>query len=38
MGWILLEGLVALVLAVVIVWWTMGPKVRKRPPEDDASR
>ena len=26
MGWILLEALVALLLAVGIVWWTMGPK------------
>jgi hypothetical protein len=35
MGWILLEALVALLLAVGIVWWTMGPKLRKRPPGDD---
>jgi len=34
MGWILLEALVALVLAIAIVWWTMGPKIRKRPPDD----
>ena len=34
MGWILLEALVALVLAIAIVWWTMGPKTRKRPPDD----
>jgi hypothetical protein len=34
MGWILLEALVALVLAIAIVWWTMGPKIRKRRPED----
>ncbi len=32
MEWIFLEALVALVLAVGIVWWTMGPKSRKRPP------
>ena len=31
MKWILLEALVALLLAVFIVWWTMGP--RKRKPE-----
>ena len=34
MGWILLEALVALLLAVGIVWWTMAPKIRKRPPDD----
>jgi hypothetical protein len=34
MGWIFLEALVALVLAVAIVWWTMGSKIRKRPPDD----
>jgi hypothetical protein len=39
MGWIFLEALVALLLAVGIVWWTMGPKTRKRPPDDrDAPR
>ena len=26
MEWIILEALVALLLAVLIVWWTMGPK------------
>jgi hypothetical protein len=34
MGWILLEALCALALAVAIVVWTMGPKTRKRPPPD----
>jgi len=33
MGWILLESLVALLIAVAIVWWTMGPR-RKRPRRD----
>jgi hypothetical protein len=33
MGWILLEALVALLLAIGIVWWTMGPK-RKKGPRD----
>jgi hypothetical protein len=33
MGWILLEALVALVIAVAIVAWTMGPK-RKRSRRD----
>ena len=33
MGWILLEALVALLLAVLIVAWTMWP-ARKRPPAD----
>ena len=31
MGWFLLETLVALIIAVAIVTWTMGPKRRKRP-------
>jgi hypothetical protein len=31
MLWFLLETLAALLLAVGIVWWTMGPK-RKKPP------
>ena len=35
MGWFLLEVLVALVIAVVIVWWTMGLKARKRPRDGD---
>ena len=34
MVWFFLETLVALVLAVGIVWWTMGPRKRK-PREDD---
>jgi len=35
MGWLLLEMLVALVLAVAIVWWTMGLGTKKRPPPGD---
>jgi hypothetical protein len=37
MGWILLEALVALLIAVGIVWWTMGPKrkTRRRDPPAD---
>ena len=31
MGWFLLEALLALVIAVAIVTWTMGPKRRKTP-------
>ena len=38
MAWILLEALVALLLAVLIVWWTMGPKKNRssgdEPPAD----
>jgi hypothetical protein len=33
MEWLLLEALVALALAVFIVWFTMGGK-RKNPPRD----
>jgi hypothetical protein len=33
MGWIFLEALVALLLAIGIVWWTMGPKRGKGPRE-----
>ena len=33
MEWLLLEALVALALAVFIVWFTMGGK-RKSPPRD----
>src|SRR5262245_49857369 len=33
MGWFFLESLFALVVAVAIVWWTMGPRKRK-PPRD----
>ena len=33
MIWFFLETLLALVLAVGIVWWTMGP--RKRKPRED---
>lgn len=31
MAWIFLEALVALLIAIIIVWWTMGPKKRKPP-------
>ena len=31
MGWFLLEALLALVIAVAIVVWTMGPR-RAKPP------
>ena len=31
MGWLLLEMLFALLVAVGIVMWTMGPKRRKPP-------
>ena len=36
MGWFLLEALFALVIAVAIVWWTMGPK-RRKPPRDSTN-
>jgi hypothetical protein len=36
MGWILLESLIALLIAVGIVWWTMGP--RRKPPSRDGER
>jgi hypothetical protein len=32
MGWLLLEALVALVIAIGIVWWTMS--ARRKPPSD----
>jgi hypothetical protein len=35
MEWFLLEMLFALVVAVAIVWWTMGGK-REKPPRDSA--
>ena len=35
MEWLLLEMLVALVLAVAIVWWTTGLGTKKRPPGSD---
>jgi hypothetical protein len=43
MGWILLEAGVALALAVLIVWFTMGGKRREPPPgsgsaADDATK
>jgi hypothetical protein len=34
MGWFLLESLFALVVAVGIVWWTMGPPRKRKPPRD----
>jgi hypothetical protein len=37
MGWIFLEALVALALAVGIVWWTMKPAKRRVPEEDKAA-
>ena len=36
MGWFLLEMLFALVVAVAIVWWTMGPR-RRKPPRESAN-
>jgi hypothetical protein len=36
MGWFLLESLFALVVAVAIVWWTMGPR-RRKPPRDSTN-
>ncbi len=35
MGWFFAEVLVALVIAVVIVWWTLGPKARTPPRDGD---
>jgi hypothetical protein len=35
MEWIFLEALLALVLAVLIVWWTM-PSRKRKPSRDDA--
>jgi len=32
MGWILLEALLALGVAIAIVWWTMSG--RRKPPKD----
>jgi hypothetical protein len=38
MLWFFLEALVALLIAVAIVMWTMGPRRRKPPPAvDDAA-
>lgn len=34
MGWFLLEAFVALLIAVLIVVWTMGPRRRKPPGEN----
>jgi len=31
MGWLLLESLLALAIAVAIVWWTMA--ARRKPPD-----
>jgi hypothetical protein len=33
MEWILLEALVALLVGIAIVWWTMA--ARRKPPRDD---
>jgi hypothetical protein len=40
MAWFFLEVLVALLLAVFIVWFTMGGKRKRSPPraDDDADR
>jgi hypothetical protein len=43
MAWILLEALVALFLAVFIVWFTMGgrrraPRAGQAPPDDDSGK
>ena len=35
MGWLLLESGVAFLLLVGIVWWTMGPSSKRRPPPSD---
>ncbi len=34
MGWVIFEILLALVLAIFIVWWTL-PKTRKKRRKDD---
>ncbi|MGE5739879.1 MAG: hypothetical protein ACM34F_13370 [Betaproteobacteria bacterium] len=36
MTWLLLESLLALVVLVAIVAWTMGPRLRRRPPPPEA--
>ena len=36
MGWFLLEALLALLIAVAIVMWTMGPK-RNKPPRESTN-
>jgi len=36
MGWIFLEALLALVVAIGIVWWTMAG--RRKPPRDRDGR
>ena len=38
MVWFFLEALVALVIAVAFVYWTMGPKRRKPPRDRDGDR
>jgi len=35
MGWFLLEALLALLIAVAIVMWTMGPR-RTKPPRESS--
>jgi hypothetical protein len=37
MEWIFLEALVALLVAVVIVWWTMAPS-RRKPGKRDVEK
>ena len=36
MGWFLLEALLALLIAVAIVMWTMGPR-RTKPPRESTN-
>jgi hypothetical protein len=39
MEWVILESLLALVIGVGIVWWTMRPsKHRRDPPSGDQGR
>jgi hypothetical protein len=38
MEWIFLEMLVALVIGIAIVWWTMAPSRRKRAERDADDR
>lgn len=35
MIWFFLEALLALLLAVGIVWWTMGSKKKRKPRDDE---
>jgi hypothetical protein len=34
MAWFFIEAICALVIAVAIVWWTIGPRKRQRPRDD----